>query len=52
MSAYAGLPLTNDGLRVRDMVKLSGGPAPTPSTGVGAIFFYKGLMWRESLRGG
>ena len=33
--------LTNHGLRVHGMVKLSCGPAPTPSAGVGAIFFRK-----------
>ena len=52
MSAHVGLPLINDGLRVRGMVKLSCGPAPTPSAGVGAIFSRKGLVRQESPRGG
>ena len=52
LSAHAGLCQVNDSLWVHGTVKLPRGLSPTPSAGVGAIFFRKGPMRRESLREG
>ena len=52
LSAHAGLSQANDGLPVRGIVKLSHGPAFTPSAGVGEIFFHRSSVRRESLHEG
>jgi len=49
LSSHAGPSEGNDDLLVRGIVKLSRGPALTPSAGVGEIFFRRSLARQESL---